>query len=200
METGTIIVVLVALAVVALAGGITIAARSLLLPILRTNRLRKHFGTEYDHAVQDHGDTSAAESDLSARLRRRQDTALRELTAQERTGHADAWDAIQQVFVDDPGRAVRDARALVDTIMADLGYPDPSPEEGFERRLRDLSADHPAAVADVRRARETGSPPDRPHTEHLREVLVAHRGLVEALLGGPGLAARRQEKEPEGGR
>ncbi|WP_150239551.1 hypothetical protein [Nocardiopsis quinghaiensis] len=202
METGTITFALVALAVVALAGGIAIAARSLLLPTWRTTRLRKHFGTEYHHTVQDHGDTSAAERDLSARLRRRQDTELRELTVQEREAHADTWAAIQQVFVDDPARAVLDARALVGTIMADLGYPGPSPDEGFEQRLKDLSVDHPAAVADARRAQEAEPPaePDRSHTEHLREVLVSHRGLVDALLGGLRPAARREEKEPEGGR
>ncbi|NYH54875.1 hypothetical protein HNR06_004464 [Nocardiopsis arvandica] len=187
METGTMTVtVLVALAVVALAGGIAIAARFLLLPAWRTARLRKHFGTEYDHAVQDHDDTSAAERDLSARLRRRQDTELRALAVQEREAYADTWATVQQVFVDAPDRAVRDARALVSAVMADLGYPDPPPDEGFERRLRDLSVDHPAAVADVRGAQgaEHSTGPDRPHTEHLREVLVAHRGLVDALLGG----------------
>jgi hypothetical protein len=190
METGTIVIIaIIVVAVVVIAGGIAIAARSSLLPGRRTTRLKKRFGAEYGYAVEAHGDEAAAERDLSERLRHRKNMKLRELSDQQRAAHTDTWTVVQQEFVDDPVHSIRSARGLVEAIMIDRGYPDhPAGADdptGFESRLRDLSVDHPDAVAEFRRVHAAGRPveADPTGTEHMREELVAYRGLVEALLG-----------------
>lgn len=201
METGTILIIAVVVAL-ALAGASAIAAYRFLLPARRTARLKKRFGPEYEHAVRTHDDTEAAERDLTERLRRREDITLRELTDEQRTTHADAWTGVQQEFVDDPVRAVQDARGTVNALMTDLGHPDlPNTDEDFEQRVRDLSVDHPDAVAEFRRLHTRRSMSDQAPTEDLREALVAYRGLVHALLGGAlptDHAAARVASSPSG--
>jgi hypothetical protein len=191
VETGTIVIIVIILIVIA--GGAAAAAQLVLLPALRTNRLRGRFGPEYDHALEAYGDRAGAERDLTERLREREGTELRELTREEAGAHADAWSAVQGEFVDDPVGSVRSARSLTDSIMRDLGYPDGPMTEGgvhddasFERRAKDLSVDHPEAVARYRATWAAGhlAEADQTATENLREALLAYRGLVEALLGG----------------
>ncbi|MFJ9556147.1 hypothetical protein ACIRPH_20190 [Nocardiopsis sp. NPDC101807] len=187
METGTVVIIVIA-AVAVIAVGVALAARSSILPAQRTARLKKRFGAEYYRAVEAHGGRAAAERELSERLDRRKGMRLRRLTDREREAHAGTWAAVQQEFVDDPVSAVRSARGLVEGIMSDVGYADRAPAEdrGFEQRAGDLSVDHPAAVAEFHRVRGAVRPAgaDRVGTEGLREELVAYRGLVEALLGG----------------
>ncbi|MFE9638329.1 hypothetical protein ACFYOC_04860 [Nocardiopsis alba] len=189
METQTVIIVVISLLIVLVEGAAFLLARRL-LPARRTARLRERFGAEYDHALRTHGDLAEAERDLSARLERGRGFSPRPLSDEERRDHGDTWSVIQQGFVDDPVGAVHDARGLVETIMTDLGYPGtPSgtdDDEGFERLARALSVDHPEAVAVLRRAHAAGRPAmdDRERTENLREVLIAYRGLADALLGG----------------
>ncbi|MEU3016132.1 MULTISPECIES: hypothetical protein [unclassified Nocardiopsis] len=191
MQTGTIVVIVAAVAVVV--GGAAVIAWLAVLPALRTRRLRDRFGPEYERAVEAHGSTAGAEHDLADRLRQRRGRRLRTPSEEERSDYARAWARVQRGFVDDPVGAVRGARGLTDTIMRDLGYPDaPAAPDGadhddasFERRARDLSVDHPEAVARYRAARAAGhlAEADRTATENLREALIAYRGLVEALLG-----------------
>ena len=191
METQTIITIAIVVAVaVVLAGGIAYFARSSILPARRTARLKQRFGAEYGRTVQAHGDTAAAERDLTERLEHRNALRLRGLTDSERREHIGTWSAIQQEFVDDPVRAVHDARGLVEAIMRDVGYPEvpagTADDHGFDRLTRVLSVDHPVAVADFHRARAAGhlTEADRERTENLREALVAYRGLADALLDG----------------
>lgn len=191
MDTATIVII--AIVLVFVAGGIAVAARFSVLPAARTNRLRKRFGPEYDRALKEHGDRTSAERDLSERLSIREKTKLRKLSPEERGAHVNAWAAVQQEFVDDPVSAVRNAQGLTDAIMRDLGYPEHlsatggrADDESFERRVKDLSADHPTAVTRYRDAQAAGhlTEADQTATENLREALVAYRGLVDALLGG----------------
>nr|WP_233571334.1 hypothetical protein [Nocardiopsis sp. Huas11] len=195
-------VVLITVLVAAAVAAVLIAAYFRLLPAWRGARLRKRFGPEYDAAVAAaQGDRSVAERELDERLRRHRQTSVRTLTDAERDGHTRSWSTVQEGFVDDPAAAVGDARALVERIMTDLGYPDRA--GGFEDRLRDLSVEHAHAVAEARRANVALSPAEQADTEHLREALVACRGLVTALLGTPpptlrsepGLAPKRP-KDP----
>lgn len=191
METQTIVIIAIVLVVaVVLAGGIAFAARSSILPARRTARLKQRFGTEYDHTVETHGDTAVAEQDLAERLDHRKGIDLRELTDEERRTHTDTWASVQQGFVDDPVRAVHDARGLVETIMRGVGYPDvptvTADDDGFERLAKVLSVDHPAAVAGFRSTHAAGhlAEADQEQTENLREALVAYRGLTDSLFGG----------------
>ncbi|CAL9474757.1 hypothetical protein SUDANB121_02926 [Nocardiopsis dassonvillei] len=186
METTPLVILVLVVIVVALGAGI--AVRSLIFPARRTARLRRRFGAEYDHALRLHGDTAAAERDLSDRLSRRSALRLRPLPEGLRADHVRSWAAVQRGFVDDPERSVHDARGVIAAIALDLGHP---PGEEFERLLGTLSADHPEEVAEVRRVREDGTG----GTEHLRELLVAHRRLVDALLGGAGLHGRGTEAQ-----
>ncbi|MBR8744357.1 hypothetical protein [Nocardiopsis sp. MG754419] len=191
METQTLVIIAILVVVAAvLVAGITFAARSSILPARRTARLKQRFGAEYDHAVETHGDTAGAEKDLAERLYQRQGIELRDLTDEERRTYADAWTTIQQHFVDDPVRAVHDARGLVESVMRDVGYPEvptvTADDDGFERLAKVLSVDHPAAVADFRRTHAAGhlAEADQEQTENLREALVAYRRLADSLLGG----------------
>lgn len=191
VETQTIVIIATVVVVaVVLAGGIAYFARSSILPARRTARLKQRFGAEYERAVATHGDTTAAERDLTDRLDRRNAIELRDLTDSERKAHLDTWSMIQQEFVDAPVRAVHDARALVEAITRDIGYPDTpadtADDHGFERLTRMLSVDHPGAVAAFHRAHAAGhlTGADQEQTENLREALVSYRDLADSLLGG----------------
>ena len=189
MDTGIIMIILAVVAVIVIVVGIVIAVRTWVIPSRRSARLKKRFGPEYDHAVEAHDDKAAAERELNGRLRRHDNMDLRELTAQERAIHESTWASVQQQFVDDPVGAVRNARLLVEAIMADRGYsgrPSAADDDAaFEERAKDLSVDHPSVVADFRRAHTAGrlAEAEQAPTEHLREATVAYRRLVAALLG-----------------
>ncbi|MEU0490965.1 hypothetical protein ABZ249_17190 [Nocardiopsis sp. NPDC006139] len=185
METTPLVILVLVVIVAALGAGI--ALRSAILPARRTARLRRRFGAEYDHALHLHGNTADAERDLSERLSRRSSLRPRAIPDELRDDHARSWVAVQQGFVDDPERSVRDARAVIAAIALDLGHP---PGEEFERLLGNLSVDHPAEVAEVHRVQGDGTE----GTEHLRELLVAHRRLVEALLGGTGVRGSEAQR------
>jgi hypothetical protein len=209
MDTGIIMIILAVVAAVVIVVGIVIAVRVWVAPSRRSARLKKRFGAEYDHAVRTHESKAAAERDLNGRLRRHENMDLRELTTQEREIHESTWASVQQQFVDDPVGAVRNARLLVEAIMAERGYsgsPAASDDDAaFEQRAKDLSVDHPSVVADFRRAHTAGrlAEAEQAPTEYLREAIVAYRRLVAALLGesptgrlgghttGPGTGTRR---------
>lgn len=185
METTPLVILVLVVIVVAVGAGI--AVRSSILPARRTARLRRRFGAEYDHALRGHGNAADAERDLAARLSRRSSLRLRPLTDELREDHARSWVAVQREFVDDPERSVHDARAVIAAIALDLGHP---PGEEFGHLLGTLSVDHPAQVAEVRRVQGDGTE----GTEHLRELLVAHRRLVDALLGGAGVSGSEAQR------
>ncbi|GAB3492136.1 hypothetical protein [Nocardiopsis coralliicola] len=180
----------IAIAVTVAAIAVVVLAIAALVAVLRARgllggrsaRLRKRFGPEYERAVEAHdGDAAAAEEDLAERLSRRAGRELREPGARERSGYARDWAQVQWEFVDDPVGAVRSAQALVGRVLDDLGYPPAGRGAGFDRRVDDLSVDHPAAAAAFRRSAPAGGP--SAGTEDLRASLVAHRTLVEALIG-----------------
>jgi hypothetical protein len=49
------------------------------------------------------------------------------------------WQTVQAQFVDDPGGPVASADGLIQSVMADRGYP----VEDFEQRAADIWVDHP---------------------------------------------------------
>jgi len=82
--------------------------------------------------------------------------------------------------VDDPDGAVREADGLIQSVMAERGYP----MDDFEQRAADISVDHPQVVENYReghrltRAAAIGDGT----TEDLRQAMQHYRSLFDDLL------------------
>ncbi|PYC77412.1 hypothetical protein C7C46_18880 [Streptomyces tateyamensis] len=98
--------------------------------------------------------------------------------------------AVQELFVEDPARALGHAAALVEATMDEMGYPS-------KGRPQALAAYHRAQVQGYREARRVlaRSKSQQVPTEELRTALVAVRDLYLELVrfgtedGGPSSAA-----------
>jgi len=150
---------------------------------LRSERLRRRFGPEYDRLVAARGDRRQAESELEARRRRVRSLHLRELDSGTRARFADSWRSVQATFPDDPNGAVRAADRLVLETLEACGYPVLSADA--EQQAADLSVHHARVVDDYRRARETAALAEtgRATTEDLRQTMISYRTILEDLLG-----------------
>lgn len=147
----------------------------------RTRKLREEFGPEYKRTVSSADSKREAEAELAARKQRREKLDIRPLTLEERTRYEDQWQAVQAQFVDDPEGAVLRADALIQSVMADRGYP----MENFEQRAADVSVDHPRVVENYReghRLFEKTAAGDGT-TEDLRQAMRAYRKLFDELVG-----------------
>jgi hypothetical protein len=171
MSTGAIIAIVVVV-IVLIAAGVFF-----LLPQMRSQRLRRTFGPEYDHAVTRHGDRRAAERELTERESRHAQYELRPLSPQSREKYKQSWSAVQAKFVEAPRQAVAEAERLVNLLVAELGYP----AEGYERQVADLSVRHGHSVKHYREAHETGLREDA-GTDELRDALIGYRKLFDDLM------------------
>ena len=146
----------------------------------RTERLKKHFGPEYERAVGEAGDQGAAEKELVARERKRQKLDIVALSPESRAKYAEHWHTVQTAFVDDPSRAVGDADRLVTQVMRERGYP----IDDFDQRAADISVDHPNVVEHYRAAHVIHLAQEQSDigTEAQREAFVHYRALFEKLL------------------
>jgi hypothetical protein len=146
----------------------------------RTERLKNHFGPEYDRAVGEAGDPGAAEKELVARERKRQKLDIVALAPESRAKYAEHWRAVQTAFVDNPSRAVGDADRLVTQVMRERGYP----VDDFDQRAADISVDHPNVVEHYRAAHVIHMAQEKGDigTEAQREAFVHYRALFEKLL------------------
>ncbi|HEX4156400.1 MAG TPA: hypothetical protein VHY48_12375 [Acidobacteriaceae bacterium] len=175
MDPRILIAIIIVLAIILIVAIVVATRRQ------RSTHLRRQFGSEYDRALQKHGNAKAAEADLAQREEHVHKLTLRELPASERTAFADEWAAVQRRFVDDPAIAVSEADRLVERVMAARGYPVAT---DFEHRANDISVDYPGLVQNYRSARDitlrhrTGSAT----TEDLRQAMVYFRSLFEELL------------------
>jgi hypothetical protein len=169
--------------IVIIAAVIVLAALYLAMRSRRTDRLQDRFGPEYDRTVEETGGRRAAESELAAREKRREELDIRELSPASRDRYRDQWSDVQARFVDDPSAAVGQADSLVIYVMRDRGYP----VDDFDQRVADISVDHAdvadnyRAARDIARANEQGTA----STEDLRQAMVHYRTLFEELLGTP---------------
>jgi hypothetical protein len=154
----------------------------------RSERLRQHFGPEYDRTVYERGSRSDAEKELSAREERRQQIQLRSLSPQARERYSREWQSTQEQFVDSPAAAVASADSLIQSVMVDRGYP----MGDFERRAADISVDHPDLVQNYREAHRLSerSAAGRGSTEELRRSMQLYRSLFEELMQPDVPAAR----------
>ena len=170
---GWVIVVVMALAAVAFLALRVSRSR-------RTEGLRDRFGSEYDHVVDETGDRREAETELAARVERREALDIRSLTPEERQSYAEAWERAQATFVDSPQAAIVEADALVRSVMQARGYP----VAETEQRMADLSVDHPDVMDHFRLGTAiAGEARDgRATTERLRQAMIHFRSLFGRLL------------------
>jgi hypothetical protein len=146
----------------------------------RTERLKTHFGPEYERALDEAGDQRAAEKELVARQRKRQKLDIVALAPESRARYAEKWRAVQTAFVDNPSSSVGDADRLVTQVMRERGYP----VDDFDQRAADISVDHPDVVEHYRSAHVIHLAQEKGDigTEAQREAFVHYRALFEKLL------------------
>src|SRR5437762_6459926 len=100
---------------------------------------------------------------------------LRPLPAESRDRYIHDWDEIETKFVDSPEQAVREAEALVMSVMRDRGHP---------LTERDLPQE-------MRRAHKLSS---RNQTEGMRQALLHYRSLMERMVGTEDQAQREKRR------
>ena len=155
----------------------------------RRERLRTHFGPEYDRAVREEGSPAKAEALLADRARRVKELNIRPLSEPQAEAFGREWRRVQGLFVDDPNGAVTAADRLVSEVMTARGYP----LEDFDTRAADLSVQHPRVIENYRTARALATRRARGEaaTEELRQAVVNYRALFDDLLATEKGAHRR---------
>ena len=102
---------------------------------------------------------------------------LRPLPAESRDRYISEWDEIETKFVDAPEQAVREAEALVMSVLRERGHPlmerDLPPEVQRAHRLAYSSRDK---------------------TEGMRQALLNYRAVVEGMVGSEDKARREQRR------
>src|SRR5881296_4769101 len=106
---------------------------------------------------------------------RRARPKLSPLPADARERYVRDWDEIETKFVDAPEQAVREAEALVMSVMRDRGHP-----------LTERDLPH-----EMRRAHKLSS---RNQTEGMRQALLHYRSLMERMVGTEDQAQREQRR------
>lgn len=146
----------------------------------KTERLKEHYGPEYERTVSRTGDEKAAAKELAERERQRAKLDIRPLSAAALDGYANRWRAVQIAFVDHPASAVGEADVLVTEVMRERGYP----VDDFERQSADISVDHPKVVENYRAAHDIHLAQQHGDvgTEQQRQAFVHYRALFEKLL------------------
>jgi hypothetical protein len=170
-------------ACVAIAVAAVLVAASFVSRRKRTQRLKQHYGREYERLVSETGDEKAAEKELTARERKRDKLDIVSLTPSALSDFTTRWHEVQTGFVDNPATAVGVADRLVTQVMRERGYP----VDDFDQRAADISVDHPQIVENYRAAH--GIHLAQQHgdvsTEQQREAFVHYRALFEKLLEAP---------------
>jgi hypothetical protein len=147
----------------------------------KTERLKEHFGPEYERTASLTGDPKAAEKELVERERKRKKLDIHPLTAASLDGYVSRWRAVQTAFVDHPASAVGEADVLVTEVMRERGYPI---DEDFDQQAADISVDHPTVVNNYRAAHDIYLSQQKGDvgTEAQRQAFVHYRALFEKLL------------------
>jgi FtsZ-interacting cell division protein ZipA len=146
----------------------------------RTRSLQDTFGREYDRTVDQAGDRRAAERELLERQKQHDKLDIKPLSPESRDRYVRRWQSTQTRFVDDPRGAVAEADMLVQEVMQERGYP----TKDFERRVADVSVDHPDLVEKYRTADGIARASERGEasTEDMRHSVRHYRALFAELL------------------
>src|SRR5215470_11181670 len=118
MNSNSVMIVVLMIAAVAIAAIVWGIVRK-----RRSQKLREHFGPEYDRVVRREGDVRKGEGVLAFRDKRHEKFKLRPLSNSDRSSFLYRWNDVQSRFVDDPKAAVMQADALVTDAMQARGYP-----------------------------------------------------------------------------
>jgi hypothetical protein len=102
---------------------------------------------------------------------------LRPLPAESRDRYVHEWDEIETKFVDAPEQAVREAEALVMSVLRERGHP------LIERDL----------PPEVQRAHRLGYS-SRDRTEGMRQALLHYRAVMERMVAPEDKAQREQRR------
>src|SRR6201999_2288 len=167
-------------ACVAIAVAAVLVAASFVSRRKKTERLKQHYGREYERLVSETGDQKAAEKELTARERKREKLDIVPLTPSALSDFATRWHQVQTGFVDNPATAVGVADRLVTAVMRARGYP----VDDFDQRAADISVDHPQIVESYRTAHRIHllQQDGDVSTEQQREAFVHYRALFDKLL------------------
>jgi hypothetical protein len=146
----------------------------------RTGRLQQRFGPEYDRTLSSADSRGEAEAELQAREERRRQLTIRPLPVAARDRYLQRWQGVQAQFVDDPRAAVAAADSVIQSVMAERGYP----VEDFEQRADDVSVDYPQVVDHYRQGHRLvqASADGDDSTENLRQAMRHYRALFEELV------------------
>ncbi|HJV35371.1 hypothetical protein [Geomonas sp.] len=182
-----IVIVVIAIAIITVVGIVALRRQ-------RTQKLRGHFGPEYDRAVQDTGDRARAETELERRRKRVEGLTIRPLTREDRTRFTEGWTRVQARFVDDPKGAVTEADQLLGEVMSRRGYP----VGDFEQRADDISVNHPNVVDNYRKGHAIALRHARGEasTEDLRQAMIHYRALFADLVGSREMTTAREAEYP----
>jgi hypothetical protein len=196
MDSETLLIVLITVAVCAVIG----VGAWILYNRMRSERLKQHFGAEYDRTVKRAQGRDVAEAELENRRERVSKYKIMPLSEEDRSRYQHAWEQTQTRFVDDPSGAAREADNLILQVMEIRGYP----INGFEQAADDLSVDYPSVVENYRAASAIAARnrQGKASTEDLRQALVLYRALFHELLLRPATestrnAAPRAVERPE---
>jgi hypothetical protein len=146
----------------------------------RSRALQGEFGNEYDRTVDQAGGRRAAERELRERQKQHDQLDIRPLSPESRERYVQRWQSTQSRFVDDPKGAVAEADRLVQDVMQERGYP----TKDFDRRVADISVDHPDLVEKYRTADGVARASERGEatTEDMRHSVRHYRALFAELL------------------
>lgn len=146
----------------------------------RSRGLQDTFGREYDRTVDQTGDRRAAERELRDRQKQHEQLDIRPLSPESHDRYVRQWQSTQTRFVDDPKGAVAEADQLVQQVMQERGYP----TKDFDRRVADISIDHPNLVEKYRTADGIARASERGEasTEDMRHSVRHYRALFSELL------------------
>jgi hypothetical protein len=179
MDTTTLVII-----------GVVAAVAIVLLAVLgltyRRKREQDHlkttFGSEYDDTYARAMDRSSAKQNLKEREERVSKYELRELEPEQRRAFMAEWQSMQATFVDDPGRAVSRADALLADVMRARGYGSDTADQ--QQRIEDVSVGHGDEAQAFREATRIGAlnRAGRATTEDLRKAIQHYATVFEALL------------------
>ena len=146
----------------------------------RTKELQSQFGPEYDRTMESADSRRKAESERAARRERREQLDIRPLSSAARERYTAQWQTVQAQFVDNPSGAVGSADQLIQSVMADRGYP----VDDFESRASDVSVDHPHVVENYREGHRLAAQTANGNgsTEELRQAMRHYRALFDELV------------------